>query len=234
MRCSYLKKSLSLFVLLPFSLMADQIVLPAQDFEFEVSPGHTNLVFDRFDTMGGTRVLDSVTLIASATLSGAASAENNSLGIGANVSVIFIGTLSLSQTPTSLNPRLVGSDVDIVESAQYYLSPSDNGGVANGSGTDYHHYGSLSGSVAVNEVLSASSVDLSGFTGPGSPINIFTSASASWNTSGTTEGTVTFSDLYVVGTAQIIYTYHTVPEPSSGLLAAGAVGLLTLQRRRRA
>lgn len=194
------------------------MVMQTLPYGFPLSPGDQTLAFDQFDPALGT--LTKVELFLDGFMGASATAENDSaldapafsLSLSGNMSATF-GTLSA---------------VGLVNTAfAQALGASDNGGVANGSGPDFHDFG------VVGDVFGdddSTMVGLAPFIGLNT-IDADISGSAGFSFQGSTDATLGIDQLGAFGEVKVIYTYDPIPAPGAMALL-GLAGIAGLRRRR--
>jgi hypothetical protein len=194
------------------------VIVQSSPFAFPLSPGAEVLAFNQFDPALGT--LTKVELFFNGFLGATATAENDSvldapdfgLSLTGNASATF-GTLSA-----------IGLVNTVFSQA---LAASDNGGVANGSGPDFHDFG------AVGDVFGDTDEENAAFApyiGLGQ-INADIDASAGFSFVGTTDATLGINNLGTFGEVFVVYTYDPIPAPGAVALL-GLAGVAGLRRRR--
>lgn len=188
------------------------------NFGFPLSPGNETLTFNQFDDLGGSRTLTRVELILDATVTGDATAENDSSLPAPNFTLDLTGLIDATFSTLS-------ATAGINNQFAQALDASDNGGVANGSGPDFHDFGNVGGSDADddNEFSSFAS-----YIGTGT-IDADVNGSAGFSFSGTTDATLGIDNLGATGTVTI--NYYWVPAPGAAALL-GLGGLAAARRRR--
>ncbi len=194
------------------------VVTQTLPFAFPLSPGNQALVFNKFN--GGLGTLTKVELLFSGYIGADATAENDSVLSAPAFALNLSGNMSVSFSSLS--------GIGIVNNnfAQA-LSPTDNGGVANGSGPDFYDFGSVGSAIGGNDDTTSG---LAGYYGPGT-INANINGSAGFSFSGTTDATLGIDNLGTYGDVTINYYYDLVPAPGAAALL-GVAGLAGIRRRR--
>ncbi len=185
---------------------------------FPLSPGDQMVAFAQFDPSLGT--LTKVELFFDGFMGATATAENDSDLDAPGFGLSLSGNMSVS----------IGglSDVGLVNTAfAQALAPTNNGGVANESGPDFHDFGAVGDTFAGADDAVAG---LAPFIGLGA-INADVSGSAGFSFFGTTDATLGIDNLGAFGEITVNYYYDEIPAP--GALALVGVGGLVATRRRR-
>ena len=180
-------------------------------------PQYVGGFFTQFDNLGGTRILERVTLTYGILASANVAVENEA-GYPDMPSMTF--TVHLGVTPWP-------SPVDMYNEYTANLAATD--GVP-GSGPDFYDFGTLSvdGGGGYWETTS----DLAWFSS-GNPEDEFVfNGSAGFTLGGGPPTALTISDLTASMNASLTYEYSVVPEPATLFLLG--LGGLALRRRRRA
>ena len=185
---------------------------------FPLSPGNQVLPFNQFDTLGGTRTLTKVELMFTGDVGGQVTAENNSTLDAPGFGVELTGFVTVAFS--SLSGAGFLNQID----SQGVLA-TDNGGVPNGSGPDFHDFGSLSQNY--ND-MDMTTTGLAAYVGAGT-INATVNGSAAFGATGTTDATVNVIGLGASG--EVTIKYHWVPGPGAAAML-GVAGLAGLRRRR--
>ena len=194
------------------------IVLQTQPYGFPLSPGAQTLTFDKFDTSLG--VLTKVELFLSGFLGATATAENDSTLAAPDFGLSLSGNMSATFETLSA----IGLVNTVFSQA---LDATDNGGVANGSGPDFHDFGAVGDVFGDNDSTNAG---LAAYNGPGT-IDCFLNGSAGFSFEGTTDATLGIDSLGTIGEVSVVYTYDPVPAPGAMALL-GLGGIAALRRRR--
>ena len=201
------------------------MIMHTGNYSFPLSPGSQNVALPQFDPLLGT--LTSVKLDLTSVIQADITAENNSAIPASSFTVTFNGfTQATGPDSTSVLALFPGGTVGTTS-----LDPTDNGGVPNMSGPDYHNFGTLTDNKSAN----ANASNLALYTGTGT-INVSVFGSGSFGFSGSTDATLNVSNFGGSGTVKVTYTYDEVapvPEPSAYALIIAGIGLLTLRNRRR-
>jgi len=188
-----------------------------QNWAFPLSPNNATLVFPKFDTLGGTRVLTKVEMLTNSTMTANITAENNS----ALPAPAF--TVNLSGFVTVAFGSLNGFNA-LNQAAGASVAATDG---ITGSGPDFNDFGALadSGSGATDTTSG-----LASFTAPGT-INANIFGSGGFSVGGSTDSTQNVSIFQGNGDVTINYYWEPIPAPAS--LALLGMGGLVISRRRR-
>lgn len=188
-----------------------------QAWAFPLSPNDATLVFPKFDTLGGTRVLTKVEMLTNSTMTANVTAENDSVipapGFGVNLSgfvTVAFGSLN------GFNALSQGASAGVAATD----------GIS-GSGPDFHDFGALadSGSGATDTTSG-----LAAFIAPGT-ISAFVHGEGGFSVTGSTNSSNNVSNFMGSGDVTINYYWEAVPAPAS--LALLGMGGLVIGRRRR-
>jgi len=194
------------------------VVSQTLPWSFPLSPGSQSLTFNKFNGALGT--LTKVELLFDGEIGASATAENDSVLSAPAFALNLSGNMSVTFATLS--------GIGIVNSNfSQPLAPTDNGGVANGSGPDFHDFGFVGDVIGGDDDTTSG---LAAYYGPGT-INANINASAGFSFSGTTDATLGIDDLGTSGDVTINYYYDPVPAPGAFALA-GLAGLTGLRRRR--
>lgn len=194
------------------------MVMQTLNYGFPLSPGDQTLAFDQFDPALGT--LTKVEIFLDGFMGASATAENDSdlaapafsLSLSGNMSASF-GTLSAIGLVNTGFAQALGA--------------TDNGGVANGSGPDFHNFG------VVGDVFGdddSTMVGLAPYIGL-STIDADIAGSAGFSFEGSTDATLGIDELGAFGEVKVIYTYDPIPAPGAMALL-GLAGIAGVRRRR--
>lgn len=201
------------------------LISQTNDFSRSV-PGVTNLVFNQFDDQGGALTLQSVEFILSGIESATITGENNTT----DSNVVLTATLSGNLLGTNSLPglvQLVGPLSFATNSP--LLGATDNGGVANGSGPDFHNFGTISTATGSDSGF-VSNAFLSSYVGLGT-YGFVVDVQGGWNLSGVSDATLNIIDFLGQGNVVVNYTY-LIPEVSAGLVLLPLLGAIIWIRRR--
>ncbi len=194
------------------------VVTQTQPFAFPLSPGNQSLVFNQFNPALGT--LTKVELLFDGAISADATAENDSVLPAPAFGLSLSGNMSVSFVTLS--------GVGIVNTVfSQALDATDNAGVANGSGPDFHDFGNIGDVVSGDDDTMAG---LGAYVGLGT-LNANVNGSAGFSFTGTTDATLGIDNLGTAGEVTINYYYDPIPTPGA-LALFGAAGLGALRRRR--
>jgi len=172
----------------------------------------------QFDDMGGTRVLNWISLELTSNIGAKTTGENDSASPGSL-------TMNLSGNATATVQTLSTGAIVNTSAGPQSVSATDGN---TGSGPDYFDFGTVSGSDLDTDTIVSG---FAPFIGLGT-INVLVSANGGFNISGVSNSTLHVSDFGADGHVKITYDYNTVPEPTTlGLLSL--CGLAMLRRRRR-
>ncbi|MCC6423732.1 MAG: choice-of-anchor E domain-containing protein [Phycisphaerales bacterium] len=193
-------------------------VSDTQPFNVAVPTSNQLVPVAQFDDMGGTRVLNSISLEINSTIGANTTGENDSLSGGSI-------TMNLSGNATADLYTL--NTATIVNASAGPVAVSATDGVS-GSGPDFYNFGNVSGNDTDSDTI------LSGFgsfIGLGT-IDVSVDANGGFNISGVSNSTLQVSNFNASGTVKVIYDYTQVPEPTAlSLLSLGGLGLLRRRRR---
>ncbi|MBL8747279.1 MAG: choice-of-anchor E domain-containing protein [Phycisphaerae bacterium] len=197
-----------------------EMEMQTQSWAFPLSPGNDTVTFNKFDTMGGTRVLKGVLLEIDGSMQASITAENNSVIPVNNFAVSLTGIVDINVGPLSGGLGIIANSPIVAVSA------TDNGGIPNGMGLDFHNFGTVSG----NDSDSAFGFPLPIWIGPGTIMGAV-SGSGGFAAQGTSDATINFDNFGASGTAKLTYFFDAVPTPGSAALL-GLAGLVSIRRRR--
>lgn len=215
-------------------------LIETETFSF-VPNGSRQMTFDKFDTQGGTRVLQSVEVTVSYTKSGGSLAVDNDSETGGTIRLqhSINGTLSVSSGGVNLldstfNPIGTGLNaVSVHESLGIGPTSGDSTSQFNSTGnSDYFLFSpdplTVTASGTINSALQSGFVASAGN-------NTFT---LNFNALQTTDasGLGGLQQAFVVSSVEgfvtVKYNYDVVPEPSISVLGViGALGLVVRRRR---
>lgn len=188
-------------------------------FGFPLSPNDAVLTFDKFDTMGGTRVLKAVGLEFEGSVTVQVTAENDSTLPAPEFAIGLTGFVDVSGPAGLAGVGTVSQSAGPVS-----VGPSD--GVPEG-GPDFHDFGLLSDTFMGDDLLFFGIDD---FIGPGS-FDVNVHGEAGFAASGTTDSAIRTSNFRADGEVTVIYYYNIIPSPGAAALM-GLAGLVGLRRRR--
>lgn len=222
------------FLLLCGSAKAATIV-QTQTFSF-VPAATQDLTFNRFDTLGGTRILNSVTITTSLTKTGGALYVDNDSGIGASGSISQTVTLNLGSEDVSMVSSLgqpIGTNVRALTSYFVTLGGDDGDGAGyQAGGVDWG--GTTFAESTVNQTREVSSSFQGSYTGTGTFV-ITADGDQSINTSSVGGANGSFEPASASGFVTITYDYTSltpVPEPGPWMMVGvGLSGALLFRRR---
>lgn len=197
-------------------------MMQSANFSGELAPLMVQLFdFDQFDTMGGTRVLKSVTLEIDATIGADVTAENNNDQAAPDFGISLTGFAQ-----ATLLGLEATANVNTVQ-ASGGVAGSDNAGVPNGMGPDFFNFGSVSGMDSDDDTIG---MMLAGFIGNG-VITASVNGNGGFAVTGASNSTLDVDNFGASGTIRLIYEFNVIPTPgSAGLL--GLAGLVAVRRRR--
>lgn len=187
---------------------------------FGLSPGSDTLSFNKFDTMGGTRVLKGVLLEIEGDMGAIITAENNSEIPVNNFAVSITGIVDVAVGPLSTSLGIVANSPIVAVGA------SDNGGLANGMGPDFHDFGFISDA----DSDSAFGLPSPAWIGPGT-IGGTVDGVGGFAAQGTSDATINFDLFGTKGRATLTYYFDVIPTPGAASLI-GIAGLTSIRRRR--
>lgn len=199
--------------------------------------GSQALSFLRFDTMGGNRVLNTVTITTSLTKSGGSLYVDNDSMTAASGSITQSVTISLSSNDVDLLKVPSGSISSITATSSYFVTVGADDGDGNGyqAGTvDWGGTEFADKTVSLTETI-RNSVEES-FIGTDT-FSITASGIQSTDTSAVSGASGAFSPTSASGYVTVTYDYTDltpVPEPGSWLIVCGGLGAGVFVRRRRA
>jgi hypothetical protein len=212
-----------------------QTVLQSQNFTF-IPSGSSTVSFDKFDTMGGTRILQGVAISSSFIRTGGSLAIDNDSSMAGTILL----THQVSGLITGSVPLLNASFGAVIDSTAFVASISTSTVIGGTIGDPTSTFNSTNSVDYYNWDLPDSQVSATGeigslfwsnYTGTGTYDLTFTG-----NQSVTATGTsglqqaITVSSL--TGNITVNYTYTVVPEASTALLSIVAASGLMLRRRR--
>lgn len=193
-------------------------VSDTQPFSIPVPTNNHLVPVAQFDDMGGTRLLNSITLELNAAIGANTTGENDSASAGAL-------TLNLSGNATADLYTLAAASIIGASAGPAAVAATDGVG---GSGADFHDFGFVSGNDFDSDVI------LSGFApfiGLGT-IDVSVDANGGFNISGVSNSSLQISNFASNGTVKVIYDYTLVPEPASAMVL-GVLGMMGLSARKR-
>lgn len=183
--------------------------------------------FNKFDTMGGTLTLTSVTLSFSFDKTGGSyTADNDSEVAG---SITFNHELKGRLISTDVSVGTTGTYISALSEGTYELAANDGDNILtyDTGGSDFQLFEPAS-ILATGHTATISPVSWAAYSGAGT-FEVSFQASQSFGVDGL--GGLQSLTTASQATPTVTVTYNYVPEPASALL--GGLGLLTLLRRRR-
>lgn len=210
-----------------------------QDVPYQVlitDPELPRLIFQGFDDMGGQRTLTNVEVRVQATVSATIAVENMKSTPLTDWAVegqhLVIAGFN-REVPKQFGPFQFMGGVGI-EPFGAPLQPNDG---TPGSGPDFLSHGE---STPIDVTIPFEAEFLSFFTGPGEIVGFagpFTEMLLDnlthWDPDTQTgDAIVEFTELTQTGTLSLIYTYTTVPEPTSAITGFAAIAMFAARRRR--
>jgi hypothetical protein len=177
--------------------------------------------FDQFDTMGGTRVLKSVTLEIDATIGADVTAENNNLQAAPEFGISLTGFAEVALLGLEAT-----ANINTVQ-ASGGVGGSDNAGVPDGMGPDFFDFGTVSGMDSDDDTVG---MMLAAFIGNGM-ITASVTGNGGFAVTGASNSTLDVDNFGASGTIRLIYEFNVIPTPgAAGLL--GLAGIAAVRRRR--
>lgn len=208
-----------------------------------VPNGSVDLSFDKFDTLGGTRELESVVISVSYEKTGGNTAVDNDSDLGGAITISHIVTGQLSAVDnevrmldSSLQPIAGSGDLRAVSTVSTSVGPTTGDDTSSFNETNLGDYASFSPSpTSVSAFGSVNPLFHSDYTVTGSDSAFVLRFAA--DQSATSDGVSGLQQVFTVsdvaGFVSVTYNYAAVPEVSSSALLAGlAVMGLTVRRRR--
>lgn len=186
-----------------------------------------NLTLSQFDTLGGTRLLNKVTLTFTAQQSAAISFENGTASEVDGAPSLSFATVSLDGTGSiNLNSALNISGTD----THTFSANGQESGLPtyNGSGDDYWDFGNIISDLYTGSVTKTA--DLTAFIGM-DDISYDLTSGGYWTLSGVGDSSSAVADYITAGSLAVDYEYTVVPEPATASMLALA-GLLAFLARR--
>lgn len=193
--------------------------MQSQNWGFGLSPGSQTLTFNKFDTLGGTRVLKGVEFQFEATIGANVTAENDSAISVSNFGVNLTGIATVD-----INGGLLNGTAGIIQNAGPVSVGATDGIPA--SGPDFHDFGLLSGTDSDGSLAFPNPA----WIGPGT-FNADVDGSGGFATSGTTDATIRLQNFGAEGFVKVIFYYDVVPAPGAAALF-GLAGFAAARRRR--
>ena len=199
------------------------------------STGPARILLPKFDTMGGTRILTGATVTTGGSISGEITAENADPTFNEATAVLdgglqfFFDNGDLMFNAADDGPANLIQIVEDTSNVEF-LEAADG---TRGSGNDFNDFGRLS-SIDADTTVSVPTADLglySSVDGSGD-IAIFFEATSGFNVEFEGNGFGNIDNLEVQTDSFIIYTFETVPEPSSTVMVMLAALSSTFIRRR--
>ncbi len=214
---------------------ADQIV---QTENFSGTPNfNQTLTFDQFDTLGGTRVLNSIQVIFDLNSHGGTYILDNDGDEAASGTFEFGVNGDIASTDVSLLDATVQPVVDDLEAvhSQAFNLAANTGDVANDfdpSAPDGLQYDGGDENVSDSGFIGAAffTTGTKGFVGTGD-FDIVVDAGQTQDFGGVSGIETGFTPMTSDGFVRVIYDYDVIPEPASMALL-GAGGLAMLRRKR--
>ncbi len=193
-------------------------ITQTMDWEFPLSPGQQTLSFDQFDDLGGTLILEGVSMSFDGSVSAAVTAENDSSLPSPDFALNMTGFVSVSfgtlDDFAGYNEVFASGGVDATDGVP-------------GSGPDFHDFGTV-GDTATGD--DSTTTGLGVYIGGGT-IDAVVDATGGFSISGSTDSSLTFEDFMSSGTVTIVYKYSLVPAPGA-LALLGLAGVAGRRRRR--
>ena len=186
-----------------------------------MSPYDDTATLPQFDEMGGQRELVGVCMTYDLSISAQVTAENDSVLPAPDFAVNLSGFATISFGGLS-------DTVGISTGASFGVGPTDNGGMANGMGPDFHDFGLLSDTANGGDDVFF--FPLAQYIGNGT-IDATIHAEAGFSVSGTTDSTIQTTMFGASGTVTIEYKYTIIPTPGTAAIL-GLAGIAGIRRRR--
>lgn len=213
-----------------------EIITQTESFPVNTPGSSYNLTFNKFDTQGGKRKLDSVEIIFNLYMYGGSVAVDNdseqTQSITANISL----SGGLSSSSVALVNGALGTPWATVNSSisqTLNLKATTGDDIAHFNATGSDDYAEFAGPTSADPVLktvqdTVGSDAYAGYQGTGTyVISALTTQTSS--ASGNAQMALTMMQTY--GDVTVVYNYTPVPEPATASLAG--LGMLLLLRRRR-
>ena len=229
-------KGMLLVLCLGASCANAAVITQTQSFPANTPGSSYDLTFDKFDTQGGKRTLDSVQIIFHLYMYGGSVAIDNDSelpqSMTANISLIGgLTSGSVSLVNGSLNTPW--ATVNSLVSQTFNLASTTGDDIGSFNATGQGDYAVFVGPDSSSPVVQTrddyvGSAAFAGYQGAGTYV-ISASTVQTSNATGSGQYSVTMMQTY--GDVTVVYNYTPVPEPATASLACA--GLLMLLRRRR-
>jgi hypothetical protein len=196
-----------------------EITSETQTFDFLLSPGTSTLTFTQFDDMGGTLILEGVTLDLNASESADVTVQNSSKSNDGDVFVDLSGQVSASVDALLATVDLLATDgpvnIPTASSGQNSI-PGEGNFLLDATGSD-------------TGVLT---LDLSSFIGTGT-IGVTLDGQGSLAASGGLGTYTLIEDSFAAsGSVTITYEFCEIPEPATmGILSLGGLVMFYFRKR---
>ncbi len=213
-------------------------IVQTQNYSFTPT-GNQNLIFNKFDTFGGNRILNSVTITTSLTKSGGSLYVDNdsaTAGSGSISQTVRIDLTAPGVNMMSTSFGAIGSNVSSTTSYFVSLEADD------GDGSQYQSGGPDWGGTTFADQTATRTEEVSSlvsdsFKGTGATFTINVAGVQSTDTQSISGASGAFSPASASGYVTVTYNYTDltpVPEPASWLIVCGGLGAGVFVRRRRA
>lgn len=222
------------FLLLCGSAKAATIV-QTQNYAFTPS-GNQTLTFNRFDTMGGTRILNSVTITTSLTKSGGSLYVDNDSAVPGSGTISQSVTVSLTSLDVDLSKEPFGAlGANVTSTSNYFVDVGSD----DGDGSEYQAGGPDWGGTTfadntVSQTETVRDASETYFAGTGT-YAIKVSGVQTTDTAAISGASGAFSPATALGFVTITYDYTSltpVPEPGPWMMiGVGLSGALLFRRR---
>lgn len=199
------------------------------------------LTFDKFDTLGGTRELLSVTISVELNKMGGSTAIDNDSNTSGNITLThtLTGQLSVASggvqlLDSSFSP--IGGSGDLKAISSFNTSVTGTTGddtlTFNATGLgDYASFSPAPTSITTSGVVN--SIFNPNYQGAGQTFGLQFAADQSVSANGVSGLQQVFTVSNVAGNVTVAYNYQTVGVPEASVSVLGALGALGLMRRRR-